>query len=96
MTVPTEPQHALDDAALAMARNLAAIDPVLVKETKRAINRSIEARGMLEALETALDIDLLIEGEGSPDKRAFMDIARSQGLKAALAWRDSRFPGAGS
>lgn len=86
----------LDASALRLARHIGAIDPNLVKETKRAINRSIEARGMLEALETALDIDLLIEGEGSPDKRAFMDIARSQGLKAALAWRDSRFPGAGS
>ncbi|MGH1591458.1 enoyl-CoA hydratase-related protein [Methylobacterium phyllosphaerae] len=90
------PAADLDERALQLARHIAAIDPNLVKETKRAINRSIEARGMLEALETALDIDLLIEGEGSPDKRAFMDIARSQGLKAALAWRDSRFPGAGS
>lgn len=87
------PTADLDDSAMHLARHIAAIDPNLVKETKRAINRSIEARGMLESLETALDIDLLIEGEGSPDKRAFMDIARSQGLKAALAWRDSRFPG---
>ncbi len=90
------PAADLDAAALRLARHIAAIDPNLVKETKRAINRSIEARGMLEALEAALDIDLLIEGEGSPDKRAFMEIARSQGLKAALAWRDGRFPGAGT
>ena len=86
----------LDATALHLARHIAAIDPNLVKETKRAINRSLEGRGMLEALEAALDIDLLIEGEGSPDKRAFMDVARSQGLRAALAWRDSRFPGAGT
>lgn len=90
------PAADLDAAALRLARHIAAIDPNLVKETKRAINRSIEARGMREALEAALDIDLLIEGAGSPDKRAFMEIARSQGLKAALAWRDSRFPGAGT
>lgn len=88
------PAADLDAAALRLARHLAAIDPNLVKETKRAINRALEARGMLEALEAALDIDLLIEGEGSPDKRAFMEVARSRGLKAALAWRDSRFPGA--
>ena len=47
---------------------------------------------MLEALEAALASDMLIEGEGSPDKMRFMDIARSDGLKAALAWRDARFP----
>ena len=47
---------------------------------------------MLEALEAALEIDLAIEGAGSPDKVEFMDIARRDGLKAALAWRDARFP----
>jgi enoyl-CoA hydratase len=86
--VPTEE---LDDVALQIARNIAVIDPLLVKETKRAINQSIEARGMLGALERALQIDLLIEGQGSPDKAAFMDLARKDGLKAALAWRDARF-----
>ena len=57
-------------------RLTAAIDPVLVRRTKHAINRSLEARGMLGALEEALTIDLLIEGEGSPDKLRFMEIAR--------------------
>jgi hypothetical protein len=46
---------------------------------------------MLDALEEALAIDLAIEGAGSPDKAQFMDIARSEGLRAALAWRDARF-----
>lgn len=85
------PANNLDAAALQLAGNIAAIDPHLVKETKRAINRSIEARGMIDALESALDTDLLIEGEGSPDKKEFMDLARKEGLKAALAWRDGRF-----
>ena len=87
--VPTE--H-LDETALAIANHLTAVDPHLVKETKRAINRAYEARNMLDALEEALAIDLAIEGAGSPDKIAFMDIARREGLKAALAWRDARFP----
>jgi enoyl-CoA hydratase/carnithine racemase len=81
----------LDATAVAIASHLAAIDPNLVKETKRAINRAYEARNMLDALEEALAIDLAIEGAGSPDKIAFMDIARREGLKAALAWRDARF-----
>jgi enoyl-CoA hydratase/carnithine racemase len=82
----------LDAAALAMAQHIAAIDPNLVKETKRAINRAFEARHMLEALEEALAIDLAVEGAGSSDKVQFMEIARRDGLKAALAWRDARFP----
>ena len=86
------PVAELDETALTLAQHIAAIDPNLVKETKRAINRSLEAQNMLQALEEALAIDLAIEGAGSPDKRQFMDIARSDGLKAALAWRDARFP----
>ena len=83
----------LDATALSMARHIAAIDPNLVKQTKRAINRALEAQNMLAALEEALAIDLAIEGAGSPDKVQFMEIARRDGLKAALAWRDARFPG---
>jgi len=87
------PIDKLEETALAIANHLAAVDPVLVKATKRAINRAYEARNMLDALEEALAIDLAIEGAGSPDKIQFMDIARREGLKAALAWRDARFPG---
>jgi len=77
--------------ALAMARRMAVIDPELVRETKRAINRAYEIMGMGKALADALDIDHGIESRGSPDKRRFMEIARAEGLRAAIAWRDRRF-----
>jgi enoyl-CoA hydratase/carnithine racemase len=83
----------LEGVAFAIANHIAAVDPNLVKETKRAINRAFEAQNMLEALEEGLAIDCAIEGAGSPDKVQFMDIARRSGLKTALAWRDARFPG---
>lgn len=86
----------LKPAAMALARHIAVIDPDLVRQTKRAINRAYEAASMAEALNVALDIDLHIEGKGSPDKVQFMEIARQKGLRAALAWRDSRFSKAGS
>ncbi len=90
------PAADLDEIALAMARNIAAIDPGLVKDTKRAINQASEAQGMMQALEAALGTDLLIEGEGSPDKAHFLEIARRDGLKAALVWRDARFEAKGA
>ena len=80
------------NTALAMARHIAAVDPVLMRQTKLAINRSCEIMGMREALQASLDIDLHIESAGSPDKKTFMDIARKDGLRAAIAWRDARFP----
>jgi enoyl-CoA hydratase/carnithine racemase len=81
--------------ALRIAAHIAAVDPNLVRDTKKAVNRSYEVQGLDMALKQALDIDHAIESHGSPDKRQFMDIAREQGLRAALAWRDARFPGTG-
>ena len=81
----------LDSAALALARDIAVIDPHLVQQTKRAINRTFQIMGLVDALEAALDIDLAIEGAGSADKIEFMQIARKDGLRAAISWRDARF-----
>jgi enoyl-CoA hydratase len=66
------------------------MDRPLVRETKRALNRGFELMGMGEALEAALDIDLLIEGQGMETKRLFLEIARRDGLRAAIEWRDRR------
>ena len=87
----TVPTANLDAEAMALAHHIAVIDPNLVRETKRAINGSFEVMGLTKALEEALDIDLGIEGEGSIDKQRFMEIARKDGLRAAIAWRDARF-----
>ena len=74
--------------ALKVARQLARIDAPLMSQTKRAINRAYSIMGMEQALETGLEIDTLIEGEGMPTKREFLRIAREQGLRTALEWRD--------
>ena len=87
------PSDQLESAALALARHIAVIDPHLVQQTKRAINQCLETMGLVEALNAALDIDLVIEGKGSDDKRRFMEIARKDGLRTAIAWRDARFDG---
>jgi len=77
--------------AMRIARNLAKMDPDLVQQTKKAIQRTYDVQGLEAALAAALDIDHSIESHGSPDKVRFMDIAREQGLQAALAWRAQRF-----
>jgi enoyl-CoA hydratase len=77
--------------ALRTARGIALMDPSLVMQTKKALNRTYDIQGMPTALRVALDIDHSIESHGSPDKRAFMDIARERGMREAIAWRDARF-----
>ncbi|MEX0695931.1 MAG: enoyl-CoA hydratase-related protein [Dongiaceae bacterium] len=80
-------------AALAMARDIAVMDRAAVAMTKQAINRTYEAMGFSQALAMALDIDVQIESMETTEGRAFAEIARRDGLKAALAWRDARFGG---
>jgi hypothetical protein len=46
---------------------------------------------MKAALQHALDLDHAIESAGSPDKKAFMAVAREQGMREAIQWRDRRF-----
>ena len=79
------------DEALRTARGIALMDPNLVAQTKKALNRTYDIQGMRTALQAALDIDHTIESHGSPDKRAFMDVARERGMREAIAWRDARF-----
>ncbi len=79
------------DAALAMARNMAVVDPQLMRMTKQAINRTYEIMGFSEALAMNLDVDVQVESMETPERRTFKDIARKEGLKAAVAWRDGRF-----
>jgi enoyl-CoA hydratase len=77
--------------AMAVAHDIAAAASASVRLTKRAINRTYEMMGMRQALLAALETDILIEIGGGPEREEFNRIRREQGLKAALAWRDSRF-----
>jgi enoyl-CoA hydratase len=77
--------------AKAIATDMAAASPAAVRLTKRAINRTYEAMGMRAALSAALETDIFIEVAGGPERAEFNRIRREQGLKAALAWRDSKF-----
>ena len=82
--------------AVAIAESMAAASPSSVRLTKLAINRSYEAMGMRQALLQALELDVVIESSGGPERSEFNRIRREESLKAALAWRDARFARAAS
>lgn len=77
--------------ALDMARTVASAGPLAVELTKRAINRSLDIRGMRQSLLAGVDTDILIESCCGPERVEFGRIRKEQGLKAAIAWRDARF-----
>ena len=76
--------------AIELAREVALMDPDSVKLTKQAINRSYEIMGLNQALAMGVDTSVLIESLDTPLRREFNKILDSEGLKAALAWRESR------
>ena len=85
------PPEEVRPRALRLARTLARMDPMVLQRTKAALNRTYETMGMKAALRAALDIDVMIEGEGSQLKRDFLGRVRADGLGKALAWRDRTF-----
>lgn len=78
-------------AAMAKAHVIAQASARSVKLTKRAINQTYSTMGLETALQAGLDIDVLLNAGGGPEKREFARIRDEQGLKAAIAWRDARF-----
>lgn len=84
------PDEELESAALSLAQEIVAAAPASVRMTKLAINRSYEIMGMRQALLQAMEIDIFIESSGGPERAEFNRIRKEQGLKAAIAWRESR------
>lgn len=76
------------DEALAIAGSMARASVSAVRLSKLAINRSFDAMGLRAALAQALELDILIESSGGPERAEFDRIRRETGLQAALAWRD--------
>ncbi len=85
------PREGLSDRTLALAGQIAVLDPVAVALTKESINRSLDVAGFREALRANVDLDAIIESAEVPERREFNRIRQEQGLKAAISWRDARF-----
>jgi len=77
-------------AEMELAKQIASAAPRSVQMTKAAIHRAYELAQMRTALLEALETDIQIEADESPERVEFNRIRKEQGLKAALAWRDSR------
>ncbi len=80
--------------ARAQANEIALNDPLAVRLTKKAINESLEAAGMRDALRAALETDIEIETTDTPESREFNQILATRGTKAELAWRAALSPDA--
>ena len=85
------PIEALDEETRQLARQLAVVDPDVMRLTKQAINAGWERAGFRQALEDGVGIAGRIEANRSPERREFERMIKEKGLKEAVAWRDRRF-----
>jgi hypothetical protein len=47
--------------------------------------------GLTQAVNANADLSAILNGSDTPEQREFERIVAADGLKAALAWRDSRY-----
>jgi enoyl-CoA hydratase len=81
----------VDAEVEALVRKIAPTPLPVLRLTKIALVRAFEAMGLREAVNTNLDLSSMLNAADTPEQREFMEITKSQGLKAALAWRDNRY-----
>ncbi|CAN5878503.1 enoyl-CoA hydratase [soil metagenome] len=90
------PEESLDDAVTEVASRIATFDPTVVRLTKQMVNRTLEAGGFRRALVESVDLSAIIEGSRSPERVEFDRIRDTEGLSAAITWREARLGAGGS
>jgi len=85
------PRDRLEEETMRLARSLAVVDPLAMRLTKKAVNRSWETAGFRQALIEAVMLGAEIESARVPEREEFERLATEKGLKEALLWRDGRF-----
>jgi enoyl-CoA hydratase len=81
----------LEAAVGELVRKIAPTPIAVLRLTKISLLRAYEAMGLQQAVHANLDLSAIINAVDAPETREFNEITRAQGLKAALAWRDSRY-----
>ncbi len=81
----------LDGEVTALVDKIAPTPLPILRLTKLSLVRAYEAMGLRQAVNANLDLAAILNATDTPELREFMEIARSEGLKAALAWRDRRY-----
>jgi enoyl-CoA hydratase len=85
------PDDEIDAEVEGLVRKIAPTPLPVLRLTKIALLRAYEAMGLRQAVGANLDLSAMLNAADTPEQREFMDIVKSQGLKAALAWRDTRY-----
>src|SRR5207244_13583653 len=83
--------EALEAAVGGLVRKIAPTPLPVLRLTQLALLRAYEAMGLRSAVLSNLHLSAILNAAETPEQRQFDEIVSTQGLKAALAWRDSRY-----
>ena len=86
------PGEGLEAAVGELVRKIAPTPLATLRLTKIALTRAYEAMGLRVAVNANLDLSAILNATGGPEQEEFDRILADEGLKAALAWRDARYP----
>jgi enoyl-CoA hydratase len=89
LVLKSVPSHALEAEVEALASKMEKIDVELLTPNKRIVNMAMELMGARTMQRLAAENDG--RAHQAPAVREFGRIAMTQGLKAALEWRDGKF-----
>lgn len=87
------PAEELDEAVDELVGKIAPTPLPVLRLTKLALVRAYEAMGLRDAVGANLDLSAILNAADTPEQREFDRIVAADGLRAALAWRDSRYGG---
>ena len=85
------PGDELAGAVDELVRKIAPTPLPVLRLTKLALVRAYEEMGLRSAVLANLDLSAILNAADTPEQREFDEIVSAKGLKAALAWRDSRY-----
>lgn len=81
----------VDTAVEELVRKIAPTPLPVLRLTKLALVRAYEAMGLRSAVAANLDLSAILNAAETPEQLEFDRIVAARGLKAALAWRDTRY-----
>ncbi len=87
------PDDALETETFAYAKRAAAISLEGLRTTKAAINKGAEIAGLRQALDYGIEQGAMLDATETEEYRRFTEIRRTDGLRAAIRWRESQFEG---
>jgi enoyl-CoA hydratase len=85
------PSAQVESVGRDLATRIALAPLEVLKFTKLALKRAWQAAGLEQAVQANLDLSAILNSLDSPEQQEFDRIVNSEGLRAALAWRDGRY-----